>query len=72
VTERFGQDPNQGLIATAAAIAFIAVSPAFSGPAEDAEWDYAGWLAVLKAAQQQVDHQVHHGHVIYRTNQGAR
>ena len=61
------------LIGTAAAIALIAVSPAFAGPAEDAEWDYAGWLAAQKAAQQQVQHQVHHnGHVIYRTNQGTR
>jgi hypothetical protein len=60
------------LIATTAAIVFIAVSPAFAGPAEDAEWDYAGWRAAEKAAQQQVQHQVHNGHVIYRTNQGAR
>ena len=59
---------NKVLIAAAAAIALIAVSPAFAGPAEDAEWDYAGWLAAQKAAQQQVEHQVHHGHVIHRTN----
>ena len=59
------------VIATAAAIAFIAASPAFAGPAEEAAWDYPGWLAAQKAAQQQAP--VHHnGHVIYRTNQGTR
>jgi hypothetical protein len=62
------------LIATAAAIAFIAASPAFAGPSEEAAWDYPGWLAAQKAAQQeQAQAPVHHnGHVIYRTNQGTR
>jgi hypothetical protein len=58
------------LIATAAA--FIAASPAFAGPAEDAEWDYAGWRAAQKAAQEQQAPVHHNGHVIYRTNQGTR
>jgi hypothetical protein len=61
------------LIATVAAIAFIAVSPAFaSGPAEEAEGDYAGWLAATKAAQQQQAPAHQNGHVIYRTNQSTR
>jgi uncharacterized protein YfaP (DUF2135 family) len=63
---------KQVLIATAAAIAFIAASPAFAGPAEEAAGDYAGWRAAEKAAQQE-QAQVHHsGHVIYRTNQATR
>ena len=61
------------LIATAAAIAFIAASPAFAGPAEEAAWDFPGWLAAQKEAAQQQQAPVHHnGHVIYRTNQGSR
>ena len=60
------------LIATAAAIAFIAVSPAFAGPAEEAAGDYEGWRAAQKAALQEQAQVHHNGHVIYRTNQGAR
>ena len=65
---------NKVLIATAAAVAFIAASPAFAGPAEDAEWDYAGWLAATKAAQQeQAQVPAHRNvHVIHKTNQGTR
>jgi hypothetical protein len=59
------------LIATAAAVAFIAASPAFAGPAEEAAWDFPGWLAAQKAAQQQAPVN-HNGHVNYRTNQGSR
>jgi hypothetical protein len=57
------------LIATAVAIAFVAASPAFASPSEEAAWDYPGWLAAQKAAQQE-QVPVHHynGHVIYRTN----
>jgi hypothetical protein len=61
------------LIASAAAIAFIAASPAFASPSEEAAADYPGWLAAQKAAQQEqapVHH--HNGHVIYRANQGTR
>ena len=61
------------LITSVAAAAFIAASPAFAGPADDAEWDYAGWRAATKAAQEQTQAPVHHNaHVIYRTNQGTR
>ena len=62
------------LIATAAAIAFISVSPALASPSEEAAGDYAGWLAAQRAAQQeQAQVPVHHnGHVIYRTNHSAR
>ena len=60
------------LIATAAAFAFIAVSPAFANPSEEAEGDYAGWLAATKAAQQEQAQVQHNGHVIYRTNHGTR
>ena len=60
------------LIATAAAFAFIAASPAFAGPSEEAAWDYDGWRAAQKAAQQQQAPVHPNGHVIYRTNQGAR
>jgi len=60
------------LIATTAAIAFIAASPAFASPSEEAAGDYAGWLAAQKAAQQQQAPVHHNGHVIYRTNQGTR
>ena len=60
------------LIATAAGVAFIAASPAFASPAEEAAGDYAGWRAAEKAAQQEQAHVHHNGHVIYRTNQGTR
>ena len=62
------------LIATAAAIAFIAASPAFAGPSEEAAWDYPGWLAAQKAAQQeQAQVPAHRNvHVIHKTNQGTR
>jgi hypothetical protein len=61
------------LIATAAAVAFIAASPAFASPSEEAEWDYPGWRAATKAAQEQAQAPVHHNsHVIYRTNQHTR
>ena len=60
------------LIATAAAVAFIAASPAFAGPSEEAAWDYPGWLAAQKAAQQdQAPVHHHNGHVIYRTSQAT-
>ena len=60
------------LIATAAAIAFIAASPAFASPSEEAAADYPGWLAAQQAAQEQAQVHHHNGHVIYRTNQGTR
>ena len=60
------------VMATAAAVAFIAASPAFAGPSEEAAADYPGWLAAQKAAQQEQAPVHHNGHVVYRTNHGAR
>ena len=62
------------IIATAAAIAFIAASPAFASPSEEAAGDYPGWLAAQRAAQQEQTQAPvhHHGHVIYRTNHDDR
>jgi hypothetical protein len=59
MTERFGHGwirrsvMKKVLIATAAAMAFIAAPPAFASPSEEAAADYPGWLAAQKAAQQE-------------------
>jgi hypothetical protein len=59
------------LLATLAATMFVVVSPAFAGPADDAEWDLQGWKAAREANPvQPVETQK--GHVIYRSNPTGR
>jgi hypothetical protein len=61
------------LIATLALTVFAVVSPAFANPSEEAEGDYAGWLAAQRAAQQaQAEAQMPKGHVIFRSNHLGR
>jgi hypothetical protein len=56
------------LIGAAVATTFVAITPAFASPADDAEWDLAGWSAAQKAiAEQQAATQ--NNHVIHRSNQ---
>jgi hypothetical protein len=51
-------------LATLALTVFAVVSPAFANPSEEAEGDYAGWLAAQRAAQHA---QMPKGHVIFRS-----
>ena len=52
------------LIGAAAATTFIAVAPAFANPAEEAEWDYAGWRAAQRVGVSQQT-KMQKGPVIY-------
>jgi hypothetical protein len=52
------------------ATVLAAVSPAFAGPAYEAEQDYEGWRAAEKAMQQQQAETQHR--VIHRSNEARQ
>jgi hypothetical protein len=61
------QENTSTAAATLAVTVFAVVSPAFANPSEEAEGDYAGWLAAQRAAQQ-AQAQMPKGKVIVRSN----
>ena len=59
------------LIGASVATTFVAVTPAFAGPAEEAAQDYAGWKAAREAAASQ-QAATQNRYVIHRSNQADR
>jgi hypothetical protein len=62
------------LFAAATVMMIGSVAPAFANPSQEAEEDYAGWLAAERAAERATVNHQHNGHVIYRSHHqvGAR